>query len=391
MHVLALTPFYYGHTGGPTNERLLLNTLSTKVDNLKIISLVPLKDFIKASRYRQKSTVACVILIPSIKLLSPIIQLIISFVIIPVIFLFDFFKKPFKFIYVREVWFGFGLSLVNRTRKILMIKVPSALEENPYFKDRLFYRLFRKFELCLYRFSLLRSRYVSTYSTIMHGELEKLLHIKRNDWMFLPPGIDSKLLKKIKRRNTLFKKSFFRIGFIGWLTYWQGLDILVDAMKIVKEVIPNYELFIVGDGPLRSYLENECKKTGIRYTVTGFINHEKALRYLSTFDLLVVPRRRTPTIEGVIPLKVIEAWGLGVPVIVSPLKIYRLHGCTHGNEVFYSEPDSQSVANAILTILSDSHLRENLKTNGYEASKKFNYAIIVEKLLKEVKGNEDLA
>ena len=92
-------------------------------------------------------------------------------------------------------------------------------------------------------------------------------------------------------------------------------------------------LLIVGDGSERRKLEKLCKELKVNCRITGFVKHEAALRYLMRFDVLIAPRIRTPTTESNIPIKVIEAWALGAPVITTKHKVYEYMGLKNGEKL----------------------------------------------------------
>ena len=187
-----------------------------------------------------------------------------------------------------------------------------------------------------------------------------------------------------KIRRIAFEKNVkgdnVRVGFLGSLAWWQGLDIVAEAVAIVKEKLPNVELFIVGDGPMREKVASLCENHKIKYTVTGFVSHEEALKYLRSFDVLVLPRRKTSTTESAVPIKVVEAWALGIPVIVTSHEIFRSM-CKDGEDVLFVEPNHEDVAKKILLLALNPKLRGRLARNGQTLAQSFDYKTIAERLL----------
>jgi glycosyltransferase involved in cell wall biosynthesis len=86
-----------------------------------------------------------------------------------------------------------------------------------------------------------------------------------------------------------------------------GVDILVRARVLLKDRVLNLRLVIIGDGQLRDPIEKLCRSLNIPLVISGFLPHVEALKLLSSLDVMVLPRRRTPTTESVIPIKVVEA------------------------------------------------------------------------------------
>jgi glycosyltransferase involved in cell wall biosynthesis len=234
------------------------------------------------------------------------------------------------------------------------------------------------------KLALTKARRIAVNNRVFYHELvRRRLYKHKAKPVEIPPGIDPNLIKKIKRQaktNTLLQ-GFINIGFIGTLFWWQGVDILVRALALLKNTIYNIRLIIIGDGELRSSIEKLCKKLGVNYIITGYLPHEKALLYLSELDVMVLPSRKLSTIESNIPIKVIEAWALGIPVIVTEHKVFLINGIRNNQDLIYCKPEPVSVASAILLLLGNDILKKKLKENGPKLASRFNYDKIAENLL----------
>ncbi|WP_164102423.1 glycosyltransferase [Candidatus Laterigemmans baculatus] len=100
------------------------------------------------------------------------------------------------------------------------------------------------------------------------------------------------------------------VACIGRMTWEKGQDLLIEAMARIDA--PQLMLWLVGDGPLRGALERQAAELGVADRVR-FTGHLKdAVGLLARCDLLVCPSRY----EG-LPNVVLEAFGLGVPVIAA--------------------------------------------------------------------------
>ena len=223
-------------------------------------------------------------------------------------------------------------------------------------------------------------------SKTLYYELLKRRGVKRGRmFVEVTPGVDLNLARRIQRSKKPSHVSSnrpFIVCFLGTLAWWQGVDILVKALAQLRKRGVALKLLIIGDGPMRSLIERMLKELHIDYEITGFISHEEALKRLSTVDALVLPRRHASTTEHVIPIKVIEAWALGVPVIVTKHEVFFEHGVRDLEDVIYCEPEPSSVANAILMLLNNPDLGGRLRTNGIKLAMKFDYDRIAENMLK---------
>ncbi|WP_454825257.1 glycosyltransferase family 4 protein [Paraburkholderia xenovorans] len=96
-----------------------------------------------------------------------------------------------------------------------------------------------------------------------------------------------------------------------------GLEDLIDAMAIVKPMIPDVLLIIAGKGPLEAQLQARIVSRGLERNVrlAGFVADEKVPLWYRAADLSVVP---TVSLEG-FGLTTIESLAAGTPVLVTPV------------------------------------------------------------------------
>lgn len=102
------------------------------------------------------------------------------------------------------------------------------------------------------------------------------------------------------------------IGFLGRFVPEKGADLLIEALKILKEQGFVFKAIIGGDGQERTYLESLIDAVELRQYVTlaGWI--EDAERFFSQVDVLCVPSR----VES-FGLVILEAWRAGVFVVAT--------------------------------------------------------------------------
>jgi glycosyltransferase involved in cell wall biosynthesis len=96
-----------------------------------------------------------------------------------------------------------------------------------------------------------------------------------------------------------------------------GLEDLIDAIAVVKPVLPDVLLAIAGKGPLESQLQARIAARGLERHVrlVGFVADEKVPLWYRAADLSVVP---TVSLEG-FGLTTIESLAAGTPVLVTPV------------------------------------------------------------------------
>lgn len=146
-----------------------------------------------------------------------------------------------------------------------------------------------------------------------------------------------------------------RIVTVGRLVARKGHDVAIRALALARRELPELELWIVGDGPLRAELEAVARTCGVSECVrfTGAVWPTATL--LAEADLFVFPSRHEP--QGLAPL---EAFASGVPVIAS-----RAGGIpemvTDGETgVLVPPDDAAALADAIVRLARDPDTRAAL-------------------------------
>jgi glycosyltransferase involved in cell wall biosynthesis len=96
-----------------------------------------------------------------------------------------------------------------------------------------------------------------------------------------------------------------------------GLEDLIDAMAIVKPMLPDVLLTIAGKGPLEAELQARIAARGLERHVrlAGYVPDDKVPLWYRAADLTVVP---TVSLEG-FGLTTIESLAAGTPVLVTPV------------------------------------------------------------------------
>jgi len=388
LKLLAFAPLH-GIDGMSVNEGQLINALSKYSDSIYVFSFVSIRQIIfrKIPKlvFPMNKNVK-VVLSPGLPLHIIFLPIIVFYYGLISLFCLIIQKLlNISIIYIRDRYVGVPmLMLKSLIRKPVVIKFGgfTADELPPNLRNLpLFGNIFLALEVLVDTYLLRQADIILVPSLIMRKYVEKRFNVK-GKILLCPAGICLEKIGKIAHQENV-EGDKVRIGFIGSLSWWQGVDILAEAVAIVREKLPSVELFIVGDGPMREKVVEVCEKYKIKYTITGFVPHEEALKYLRSFDVLVLPRRRISTTELVIPIKVVEAWALGVPVIVTSHKAFQSM-CKDGEDVLFVEPEPKDVAEKILLLVSNRELKEKLACNGQVLAQNFDYDEIAKRLLNSI-------
>ena len=115
------------------------------------------------------------------------------------------------------------------------------------------------------------------------------------------------------------ERSGSQILFVGRLVTKKGLTHLLRAMPRVQQMVPDAELVVVGDGPLRARHEAEARELGVRCRFVGVQSPDQVRDWMRRSAVLCAPSVVTPTgnAEG-LPITILEAQATGLPVVAFP-------------------------------------------------------------------------
>lgn len=102
----------------------------------------------------------------------------------------------------------------------------------------------------------------------------------------------------------------FRIGTVGRLVPVKDYDLFLDVARALVNLGENVQLAILGEGPLRTHLENQVKQLGLGDVVQILGSCSDPTDFHYSLDLYL----NTSVHEG-IPLSILEAMACGKPIV----------------------------------------------------------------------------
>ncbi|MFM7489947.1 MAG: glycosyltransferase [Actinomycetota bacterium] len=157
------------------------------------------------------------------------------------------------------------------------------------------------------------------------------------------------------------------VVFVGRLAAVKGIDIAVRAMAVVRRSHPSARLTVVGDGPLRSEMEELAVSLGVDVTWRGALPFDQVLDELSTATVVVAPSiTATNGQPEALGLSLVEAQACGIAVVASRsggIPETVVDGVTG---LLAEEGSVDETANHITRLLGDSELRSRLGRAGRE-------------------------
>jgi len=180
----------------------------------------------------------------------------------------------------------------------------------------------------------------------------------------------------------------FVAGYIGTHGMAHALETILNvADKIRAEPDGDrFRFLFLGDGSSKAALVAfavEAELDNVIFVDT--VPKDEVVRYWSLLDASIIHLRRTPLFETVIPSKLFECMGMGIPV---------LHGvrgesamiATHEQVGLTFEPeDVDDLCRSLLQLASDAEYLEVARRNGPIAARKYDRRILAENMLSILK------
>lgn len=154
----------------------------------------------------------------------------------------------------------------------------------------------------------------------------------------------------------------------------KGWDVAINSLKYLAENSSNCQLLLIGDGPLKSSMKSLVHQLEIGNSV-HFIDHASHLvDYISLADICILP---TTFIGESMPLVLIEYLAQSKAVITTdmgsiPLMLQIDSNCSAGIILDSKSLTPQILATAIVRVLQDNDLMNQLQSDSARAFLKFN-------------------
>ncbi|MBI4436482.1 MAG: glycosyltransferase [Candidatus Omnitrophica bacterium] len=186
-------------------------------------------------------------------------------------------------------------------------------------------------------------------------------------------GVD---LNRFQKREPLRKEGTPLILSVGRVVETKGFFTLIRSLSLLKAKRFSFECVIVGEGPLRSKLEEEIKEEQLEHVVrlAGSLSREELLDYYRKAACFVLPSEIAPSGDrDGIPNVLLEAMAVGIPVVSTEISGIPEAVTSGRNGLLVPEKNPAALAGAIETILKDPPLANRYGEEAHRTvSEKFN-------------------
>ena len=176
----------------------------------------------------------------------------------------------------------------------------------------------------------------------------------------LPNSIDIKAAKEFARKYP--HKSTLKLLFFGRIVKTKGIEYIFQALEVLKERGVLFEFIMAGSGLDREeYVNRFSKLLGPNFRFMGVVSGNDKTKLLKDCDIFLLPS----FYEG-LPVSLLECMSFAlIPLVtdVGSIKHVVMDGV---NGIIIGKHSSKDIAEAIIKLMSDEVLREQLALNAQQ-------------------------
>lgn len=201
-------------------------------------------------------------------------------------------------------------------------------------------------------------------------------------------GVDLSRFRPMVKDDQLVEhyglKGKFVVGYIGTHGMAHSLETILEAAEKVRG-LENGDVFrflFLGNGARKQALRERAERMGLDNVIfIESVPKEKVPCYWSLLDVSVIHLKKTPLFETVIPSKLFESMGMGIPV---------LHGVTgesaeiverEGAGVVFEPEHSEQLIKMLVLLNQNENLYGQLKQNGLKGARNYDRTVLAKKML----------
>jgi glycosyltransferase involved in cell wall biosynthesis len=222
-------------------------------------------------------------------------------------------------------------------------------------------------------------RHVVTTGEALRRQLIERVGVPAERVTSVPTGIDTARFhpgdKQEARRALGLDPQARYIGIVATLRSWKGHLYLLEAFAVLDA--PNWQLLVVGTGPMRANIETKIAELGLDGRVHLVGQQDNPEDWLRALDIFCLPSYAN---EGV-PQAVLQAMLTALPIVTTPVGAI-LEAVQEGKSALVVPPkDAAALSTAIGRLIADPALAEQLGTTACRiAGADFSHERMVDKM-----------
>jgi glycosyltransferase involved in cell wall biosynthesis len=189
---------------------------------------------------------------------------------------------------------------------------------------------------------------------------------------------DDRIFRRDAAPDRLCDDGCFRLIYHGTLAQRYGIDLILRAVNIIRQTIPNVRLTLHGGGEYREVLISLVDELGLQDHVQLSLRYVPTVelpRLLKVADLAIVPYRNGVFTSGILPTKLMEYAALGIPAIVARTPAIKYYFDDSMVE-FFEPGDVDNLVHCICSLYGSPGRLAELVQGSKKFSQRYNWATI---------------
>ena len=279
-------------------------------------------------------------------------------------------KGDFDYLMVESPPLFLGISAwwISKRKKAKMVfnvsdLWPESAEKLGVITNRTFLKMATILEEWLYKKAFM----VTGQTQGIVADIKKRFPNQTVHW--LPTGVDESIFSFKRtidvRKQLQFSESDFLIMYGGIIGLAQGLDVILDAAKLLPAE-SKITYLLLGDGPEKKRLQQRVIDEQItRVKFLELVSREVVPSYVDAVDVAVIPLKKMDLFLGAIPSKIFENLALGKPLLLSVDGEARKLFVDDGKAALFIEPEnSQMLSEKSLLLEANPEMVREMGNNG---------------------------
>jgi glycosyltransferase involved in cell wall biosynthesis len=225
---------------------------------------------------------------------------------------------------------------------------------------------------------------------ITYFHKKKLLsHTREERLIPITMGVDEEWLNRVRQKIPhleKLKEKHFLITYFGTLIFTRNPRFILKAFAEVKNKCPNCKLILIGKAAFlweEKELQSICRNLGIEQDVifTGYLDRNDLQDYLRYCDISIsaIPAESYYRISS--PTKLYESLGNSLPVVANREILEQEKVILESGGGILVDYETTSFCDAIVRLLNDKNLREEIGRKGREyVIKNYSYRVIAKNI-----------
>ncbi|RTL25658.1 MAG: glycosyltransferase WbuB [Rhodocyclaceae bacterium] len=189
--------------------------------------------------------------------------------------------------------------------------------------------------------------------------------------------------------HTLGLEGKFVAGYIGTHGMAHALETLLEAAAKLKARPDGdrYRILLLGDGARKAELVAQARAMGLDNVLfVDSVSKDEVVRYWSLLDVSIIHLRRTELFTTVIPSKLFECMGMGIPV---------LHGVAgesagivekEGAGIVFEPENAEALCDGLARLAEDRALYDQYRNNALAGARNYDRSVLAAKMLGVLEG-----